>query len=910
MIQLDSVGNKLDACGESLGGWGRLTGGPLLRVLLLCLVLGAGAARPAQAGHFRYGSLTWRTVPTDPSRRTVQFKVSQSWRRSFSAFANVTVGSTVLTDQLEFGDGTPAADINLTVTSVDVAGDSFYGEATLAHTYATAGDYRTFYTNCCRLGTLANNANGTWYVNSLVNAGSGNNSPVSTVPPVVNLAVGQAAASFLLPASDPDGDRLTYSLATLADFNNNPFTSAPGLAVDPATGRVTFNTAIRAVGQLFNAVIKVSDGRTTILVDFLINVTATSTAPLFDYSITPPNGHVYRLAPGQSLTFGVRATDGDANDVVNLQAFGVPPGAALAPALPLNGNPVQTAFSWTPTVANMGTTIITFVAQDLAGVQAFTSVTIEVSQRPQFDVPPTPANGSVVQVTPGTALSYAIQASDADPTDRVSVVSVTGLPAAAGFAPALPTAAANPTRTQLGWTPALADWGPHAATLTAVDSYNEQATHTLNFLINSAPSFTSQPSGLTLLVGRSFVYSIRTTDPDLPFGDQLAVVGAILPAWLRLVDNGNGTATLSGTPGAAQIGTHRVELEAEDIYHHGNSYGRVTQSFVITVEGCTLAAVATGTNPGCTGTNPGRIALAVTGAVAPATYAWTGPNNFRAATQNLSGLAAGTYAVTVTGANGCTATAQATLTAPAPATSPTATVTIVGALPNPGIPNTIFLGYGPQTAQLGAAGGVSYVWSPALSLNNPNVANPVFTPTAAGKYVYTVTATNAAGCTATAAVAVTVVDVRCGNNSKNNKVLVCHNGHEICISANAVSAHVGPGSTHNDYLGSCNGTSPSGNTSITPKALAITPEPLVINTFPNPVTQNTVVTFRALETAPTAVRVYNQMGVLVATLFDGVAEGEHDYSLALNAGGWPAGLYLCQFVSQGQVQTKHLMVGR
>ncbi len=37
------------------------------------------------------------------------------------------------------------------------------------------------------------------------------------------------------------------------------------------------------------------------------------------------------------------------------------------------------------------------------------------------------------------------------------------------------------------------------------------------------------------------------------------------------------------------------------------------------------------------------------------TYAWTGPDSFTASTEDISGLKAGTYAVTVTDANGCVA---------------------------------------------------------------------------------------------------------------------------------------------------------------------------------------------------------------------------------------------------------------
>ncbi|MBJ6110716.1 T9SS type A sorting domain-containing protein [Hymenobacter sp. BT523] len=896
MKHFDFAGNKLNSLSWGPGRWSRWTG---WRVLLLCLLFGMGAASPARATHFRYGSLTWRTVASDPAKLTVEFRVSQAWRRSFGGL-NASVGASVVTGNLEFGDGTNGI-INLGVTSVDVVGDSFYGEAIITHTYATAGDFRAYYTDCCRLSTLSNNANGVMYVSTLVNAGSGNNSPVSTLVPVVNVASSPTAATFLLPASDPDGDALTFSMATAADFNNNPFANAPGMSVNATSGLVSFSTAGLQVGQMFNAVVKVSDGRTSVLVDFLVKVTGTSNPPVFDYSLTPPNAYVYRVAPGQAVAFGVRATDSDPNDVVNLLAYGVPPGATATPALPLDGNPVQTTFAWTPTAANLGTTVISFVAQDLAGGQATTSVTIEVTLRPRFDVPPTPAHNSVVQVTPGTALRYTIQASDPDATDRVSLASVTGLPAGAGFGAALPTAAANPVSTQLSWTPAVANWGPHAATFVARDSHGEQATHTLNFLINSAPAFTSQPGNLALTVGQSFVYTITTTDPDLPYGDRLDVLATTLPSWLRFVNNGNGTATLSGT--ATRAGAYPVTLDAEDIYHHGNSYGRVMQAFTINVVSCSVAATATATTPTCAGAANGSIALAVTGAAAPATYAWTGPNGFRAATQNLSGLAAGTYAVTVTGANGCTATAQATLAQPAPAAAPAIAVSIVGAVPVRSLPNTIFLGYGPQTATLTATGGTSYRWSPAAGLSDPTSPSPVFAPSSAGQYVYTVTATNASGCTASASVTLNVVEARCGNNANNPKVLVCHNGHEICISPNAVPAHIGPGSTHNDLLGSCSG---SGSGSIPAPAL---PD-VVLTAFPNPVASTTTVNFQAPVSGVASVRVFNQMGVQVATLFEGPAVGGREYQLEVDASRWPAGLYLCQYVGGGQTSTQRLMVNK
>ncbi|NDJ00212.1 hypothetical protein GWA97_14135, partial [Flavobacterium sp. LaA7.5] len=65
-------------------------------------------------------------------------------------------------------------------------------------------------------------------------------------------------------------------------------------------------------------------------------------------------------------------------------------------------------------------------------------------------------------------------------------------------------------------------------------------------------------------------------------------------------------------------------------------------------------------NVSCNAGSNGAVDLTVTGGTAPYTYLW----NTTATTQDLSGLTAGTYEVTVTDANGCTATASVTVTQP------------------------------------------------------------------------------------------------------------------------------------------------------------------------------------------------------------------------------------------------------
>jgi Ni,Fe-hydrogenase III small subunit len=177
--------------------------------------------------------------------------------------------------------------------------------------------------------------------------------------------------------------------------------------------------------------------------------------------------------------------------------------------------------------------------------------------------------------------------------------------------------------------------------------------------------------------------------------------------------------------------------------------------------------------------------------------------------------------------------------------SATAVVTVVGNTPAPVITvsrtdntntglnaNTIALGYGAQQLTLtagntkSAAAATKYVWSPAAALSNAAIANPVFTPTAAGIYTFTVTATNEFGCKNTATVTITVMDVRCG--PKNDKVSMCEvppgnpsNAHAICVSANAVPAQLANGA----YLGACRVTPPV-TTRIVTTPVTTTPAPV------------------------------------------------------------------------------------
>ena len=307
--------------------------------------------------------------------------------------------------------------------------------------------------------------------------------------------------------------------------------------------------------------------------------------------------------------------------------------------------------------------------------------------------------------------------------------------------------------------------------------------------MNSVPVFTSTPV-TAATVGQPYTYNIVVNDPDIAHGDILEILGTAKPAWLTLTDNGNGTATLTGTPLLADVGTNHVHLDGEDIHHH--CHGQVMQAFDINVIPCQITLSTTVTNVSCFGGSNGAINLTVNNAAAPVSFLWSNT----ATTEDISGLSAGTYSVALRDAYGCTASTAATVTQPASAV-------VAGTIAGQTLfctSNTIFTGYGPSSLTLGinATGGTppyTYLWSPGGATTQSVSVSPTSNTS------YSVVVKDANNCTssATSAVTVRVRDVRCGN--KNDKVMVCHNGNNaICISPNAVPTHI---SNHGDCLGDC-----------------------------------------------------------------------------------------------------------
>jgi LPXTG-motif cell wall-anchored protein len=99
-------------------------------------------------------------------------------------------------------------------------------------------------------------------------------------------------------------------------------------------------------------------------------------------------------------------------------------------------------------------------------------------------------------------------------------------------------------------------------------------TQTIAYTLNQAPAFSSAPTA-QFAVGAAGSFTVTTTGRPTPA--PITATGA-LPAGLSLTDNGDGTATIAGTPAAGSGGVATIQLRA------ANGVGSAaTQSFTITV---------------------------------------------------------------------------------------------------------------------------------------------------------------------------------------------------------------------------------------------------------------------------------------------------------------------------------------
>jgi hypothetical protein len=263
------------------------------------------------------------------------------------------------------------------------------------------------------------------------------------------------------------------------------------------------------------------------------------------------------------------------------------------------------------------------------------------------------------------------------------------------------------------------------------------------------------PRGTGLTVAATGGPILFPVDWNVAYGGAGANNATLSP--LTTLSPGSGSITSSGgsggkcvamtiTTGSLTVGTtYHGSLVMTGVDNQGATT-TATYFFRFTViSACTVPILSeTHVNVACKGGATGGIDLTTTGGSSPFTYAWTRTGGgFSASTQDISGLTAGTYNVTVTATGGCTTSTSVTITEPATAVSVALTS------------KTDVLCYGASTGAINitASGGIgpyTYAWTGT----GVNATAEDQTGLAAGNY--SVIVTDANGCsTASLPVAIT-----------------------------------------------------------------------------------------------------------------------------------------------------------
>ncbi len=363
----------------------------------------------------------------------------------------------------------------------------------------------------------------------------------------------------------------------------------------------------------------------------------------------------------------------------------------------------------------------------------------------------TPAGGTNANATGLSAGTYTVTITDKNGCTATSTVTITQPAPITLTTTITPATCGNnngsATVTIIGGTPVYTYlWSPSAST-TATATGLSAGTYTItvtdkNGCTQTSTAIVTSPSNVTATITASTNILCNGGSTGLAI---VTAAGGTAPYTYLWNPSGQTTATATGLSAL----TYTVTVT-------DNTGCSTTATVTLTQPPLLTATIGASTNVLCNGGNNGSATVKAGGGSPNYAYTWA-PNGGNGATG--TGMTAGSYTVTVTDANGCTATAPVTITQP-----PLLTATI-GATTN-----VLCNGGSTGSSTVTAAGGspvYTYSWTPSggTSTNATGLS--------AGTYTITITDIN--GCTSTASVIITqptaitlttaTTQSTCGNNN-------------------------------------------------------------------------------------------------------------------------------------------------
>ena len=294
-------------------------------------------------------------------------------------------------------------------------------------------------------------------------------------------------------------------------------------------------------------------------------VAAAGGVPTTTFTATNTGAGTAPAAVADSYTAAVNATltVPAATGVLANDTLGAPAATITAGTQPAHGMVTLSAgdggFTYTPTAGYTGADAFTYTLTNSAGVS---TATVNLTVTGTVNQPPAITSADHATFTVGTAGSFTVTTTAGFPT-ATTITKTGALPAGVTF-----TDNGDGTATLAG-TPTAA--GSFPITITASNGVAPSATQAFTLTVNQAPGITSADHA-TFVAGTAGSFTVTTS----PAADTVTETKS-LPAGVTFTDNGDGTATLAGTPAAGTGGVYALTFTAT------NATGFTMQGFTLTV---------------------------------------------------------------------------------------------------------------------------------------------------------------------------------------------------------------------------------------------------------------------------------------------------------------------------------------
>ena len=484
-------------------------------------------------------------------------------------------------------------------------------------------------------------------------SGTGGTATLSGTPPAGSGGVysfGLAASNGFGPAASQPFTLTVNEAPRIPATNSGTFrVGAAGSLAVTATGGFPVATTLAATGTLPSGVTFTDNGGGS---GTFAGTPAAATGGSYTATVTASNStgsatQTVTITVNQTVVVTTQPTDR------NVQA-----GTAVSFTAAATGFPAPTVQWQVSTDAGANFT-------DIAGANAatlvFTAAQTDNGNRYRAafanDTTATTIAATLTVGTAPTITSAAAASFTAGGGAQTFAVTTTGTPQ-----PTLSLATGGPTWLTLSGntltaTPPATAGGSYSVSLTASNGYGSDATQTLVVTVTQTPAITSAAAA-SFAVGSAGSFTVTTSGTPTP--NAITAAGT-LPSGVAFVSNGDGTATISGTPAAGTGGRYPVSIDAS------NGTVSTTQPFVLTVtEAVTITSPATarfvdGVSSSFAVTTaggfPATAALTAVGAL-PAGLTFVDDGDGTATLAGTPTGGAASVTVTVTADNGTTTTQQ------------------------------------------------------------------------------------------------------------------------------------------------------------------------------------------------------------------------------------------------------------